>query len=64
MADVLEPLAATTARRTRVVTDAEASKSGVGEREHARVYPNARSDAAAASKTNACVVVESGERRR
>ena len=43
MADVLEPLAATTARRTRVVTDAEASKSGVGEREHARVYPNARS---------------------
>jgi tripartite-type tricarboxylate transporter receptor subunit TctC len=36
----------------------------LNDREHARVYPNARSDAAAASKTNACVVVESGERRR
>jgi hypothetical protein len=38
MADVLEPLAATTARRTRVGTDAEASKGGAVEREHAPLY--------------------------
>jgi len=37
--------------------DHEAGERGIGEREHARVYPNARSNAAAASKTNACVVV-------
>jgi hypothetical protein len=38
IADVLEPLAATTARRTRVGTDAEASKGGAVEREHAPLY--------------------------
>src|SRR5262249_28125285 len=32
---------------------AKRGESGIGEREHARVYPNARSEAAAASKTNA-----------
>jgi hypothetical protein len=63
IADVLEPLPATTAADAGG-TDAEASKSGVREREHARVYPNARSSAAAASKMNACGVVESRERRR
>jgi hypothetical protein len=41
---------------------AKRAERGIGEPEHARVYPNARSSAAAASKTNACVVVESGER--
>src|SRR5262249_35806701 len=40
-------------RRTRVAADHEAGERGNGEREHARVYPNARSDAAAASKTYA-----------
>src|SRR5262245_2953690 len=34
---------------------AKRGECGIGEREHARVYPNARSDAAAASKTNARV---------
>src|SRR5262249_24598016 len=34
---------------------AKRGERGIGEREHARVYPNARSDAAAASKTNARV---------
>ena len=34
---------------------AKRGERGIGGREHARVYPNARSDAAAASKTNARV---------
>ena len=34
---------------------AKRGERGIGEREHARVYPNARSDAAAARKTNARV---------
>jgi len=43
---------------------AKRGECGIGEREHARVYRNARSDAAAARKTNAWGVVKSGERRR
>jgi hypothetical protein len=42
---------------------AKRGERGIGEREHARVYPNARSDAAAASKTNAWGVFL-GEHRR
>jgi hypothetical protein len=34
---------------------AKRGECGIGEREHARVYPNARSGAAGATKTNARV---------
>src|SRR5262249_44299801 len=44
--------------------DSKAGECGIGEREHARVYPRAVGWPRPASKTNACVLAESGERRR